>query len=142
MTSSKDDYANYDRLVPNFDNYDRLVYDRLVPNFDMTYKTIKRVFVPNLKSFGATKTELRAKEVREFSIMLYEKMAWGHSLAHHHGCHNINVWRSSKLSLIQIFGDVIANHEYAYIYINTLHTYISISIYLYIYIYIYIYLYT
>ena len=48
MTSSKHDYANYHRFVPNF---------------DMAKKTIKRVSVPNLKSFGPTKTELRAKEV-------------------------------------------------------------------------------
>ena len=45
MTSSKHDYANYDQFVPNF---------------DVAYKTIKRVSVPNLKSFGPTKTELRA----------------------------------------------------------------------------------
>ena len=38
--------------------------------------TIKHVSVPNLKSFGQTKTELRAKEVGEFSIMLYWKMGW------------------------------------------------------------------
>ena len=37
----------------------------------MAYKTIKRVSVPNLKSFGQTKTEVRAKEVGEFSVMLY-----------------------------------------------------------------------
>ena len=43
----------------------------------MAYKTIKHVFVPNLKSFGQKKTELRAKEVEEFSIMLYGKMGWG-----------------------------------------------------------------
>ena len=43
----------------------------------MTYKTIKRVSVPNLKSFGPTKTELWAKDVGEFSIMLYEKMGRG-----------------------------------------------------------------
>ena len=61
----------------------------------MAYKTIKRVSVPNLKSFRPTKTELRAKEGGEFSIMLYEKMA-GRSLAYQHGCRNINVWRSSK----------------------------------------------
>ena len=78
MTSSKHDHANYDRFVPNF---------------DMAYKTIKRVSVPNLKSFGPTKTELQAKEVGEFSIMLYGKMGWGggRSLAQQHGCHNINV---------------------------------------------------
>ena len=34
-----------------------------------------------LKSFGPTKTELQAKKVGEFSIMLYGKMGWGHSLA-------------------------------------------------------------
>ena len=41
MTSSKHDYANYDRFVPNF---------------DMAYKAIKRVSIPNLKSFGPMKT--------------------------------------------------------------------------------------
>ena len=78
----KRDYANYDRSVPNF---------------DMAYKTIKRVSVPNVNSFGPTKTELRATEVGEFSIMLYGKMGWGRSLAHQHGSCNINVWRFSKL---------------------------------------------
>ena len=33
----------------------------------MAYKTIKRASVPILKSFGPMKTELRGKEVREFS---------------------------------------------------------------------------
>ena len=42
----------------------------------MAYKIIKSVFVPNVKSFGPTKTELRAKEVGEFSIVLYRKMAF------------------------------------------------------------------
>ena len=78
MTSSKHDFANYDRFVPNF---------------GMIYKTTKPVSVPNLKSFRRMKTQLQAKEVGEFSIMLYGKMGWGHSLAHEHGCHNINVWR-------------------------------------------------
>ena len=50
-------------------------------NFDMAYRTIKRVSVPNLNSFGPTKTELQAKEVGEFSIMLYGKIGWWHSLA-------------------------------------------------------------
>ena len=72
----KHDYANYDRFVPNF---------------DMANKTMKRVSVPNLKAFEPTKTELRAKEVLEFSIMLYGKMDWGRSLAHQHGCRNMNV---------------------------------------------------
>ena len=36
----------------------------------MAYKTIKRVSVPNLKSFRPTETELRAKEIRDFFIML------------------------------------------------------------------------
>ena len=40
----------------------------------MAYKRINRVSVPNLKSFGPTKTELGAKEVGEFSIMLYQYM--------------------------------------------------------------------
>ena len=63
----------------------------------MEYKTIKRVSVPNLKSFGPAKTKLRAKEVGEFSIMLYGKMGWGRSLAHHHGYRNINLWKFSKI---------------------------------------------
>ena len=63
----------------------------------MTYITIKRVSVPNLKSFGPTITELQAKKFGEFSIKLDGKMTGGRSLAHQHGCHNINVWRFSKL---------------------------------------------
>ena len=59
MMSSKHDFANYDRFVPNF---------------GMDYKTIKRVFVPNLKSFGPMKTELRAKEVREFLMTSLQTM--------------------------------------------------------------------
>ena len=34
------------------------------------------VSVPNLNLFEPIKTELRAKEVGEFSIMLYGKMGW------------------------------------------------------------------
>ena len=63
----------------------------------MAYKTIKRVSITNLKSFGPMKTELRAKTVGEFSIMLYGKMGRGHSLAHQYGCRNINVWGFLKL---------------------------------------------
>ena len=44
---------------------------------DLAYKTIKRVFVQNLKSFGPTKTELRAKEVGEFSLVLQGEMTEG-----------------------------------------------------------------
>ena len=111
----------------------------------MAYMTIKRVSVQNLKSFGPTNTELQAKEVGEFSVMIYGKMGWGRSLAQQDGCCKINVWRSTKnlnsrnfciywcinlklaeifkyrviyivlkfckKSLIQIFDDVIANHE-------------------------------
>ena len=51
-------------------------YDHFAPNFDVTYKTIQRVPVPNLKLFGPMKTELWAKEVTEFSVMLYGKMNW------------------------------------------------------------------
>ena len=49
--------------ISRHQKHDYANYDRLVPNFDMTYKTIKRMSVPNLKSFGPTKTELWAKEV-------------------------------------------------------------------------------
>ena len=57
----------------------------------MVYKLRpQNVSVPNLKSFRPTKTDLLAKEVGEFSIMLYDgKMGWGRSLAHQHGCHDI-----------------------------------------------------
>ena len=82
MTSSKHDCANYDRFVPNF---------------DMAHKTIKRVSVPNLKSLGPPESELRAKEVGEFSVMLYGKMGWGRFLARQHDGCNINVWRFLKL---------------------------------------------
>ena len=61
MTSSKDDYASYDQFTPNF---------------DMACNTIQCVSVPNLKVFGLTKIELRAKEVEEFSIRLYGKIGW------------------------------------------------------------------
>ena len=60
-TSSKHDHANYDQFAPNFDT---------------AYKTIQRVPVPNLNLFGPMKTESPAKEVGEFSIMLYGKMGW------------------------------------------------------------------
>ena len=65
----------------------------------MAYKTIIRVSVPNLKSFRPMKTELQIKEVGEFSIMLYGKIGWGRSLAHQHGCGNINVFSKSVLNI-------------------------------------------
>ena len=37
---------------------------------------MQRVSVPNLKLFGPMKTEIWAKEAREFSITLYGKMGW------------------------------------------------------------------
>ena len=61
MTSSKHDYASYRQFAPNF---------------DMGYKTIQHVSAPNLKLFGPMKTELWAKEVRGFFIMLWGKMDW------------------------------------------------------------------
>ena len=54
MTPSKHDHANYDQFAPNF---------------DMAYETIQCVLVPNLKLYGPTKAELKAKEVGEFSFM-------------------------------------------------------------------------
>ena len=43
----------------------------------MACKTIQCVSVPNLKVFGSIKTEFWAKEVEEFSIMLYGKWTGG-----------------------------------------------------------------
>ena len=43
----------------------------LPQNFDRAYKSIQRLSVSNLKGFGPMKTELWAKEVGEFLIMLY-----------------------------------------------------------------------
>ena len=57
MTSSKHDHENYEKFAPNF---------------DITYKTIQRVSVPNFNLFGPTKPELRAKEVREISAVIWE----------------------------------------------------------------------
>ena len=37
---------------------------------------MKRDSVPDLNLFGPVKTELRAKEVGGFSIMLYGKIGW------------------------------------------------------------------
>ena len=69
--------------------------NQFAPNFDMAYDTIQRVFVPSLNLFGPTKTELWAKKVGKFSIMLYGKWASGHLFAHQHRCRNINIWRFS-----------------------------------------------
>ena len=63
----------------------------------MAYKTTQRVSTPNLKLFGPLKTELRVKEVEEFSIQLRYMGKWAGSFAHQHGCLNIHVWRFSKL---------------------------------------------
>ena len=50
---------------------------RFAPNFGIAYKTVQRVSVPSLNLFGPVKTELRAKEVGEFAIMLlYGKIGW------------------------------------------------------------------
>ena len=49
---------------------------RFAPNFDMACTTLQRVSVPNLNLFGQTKTEYWAREVGEFSIMLYLNMEW------------------------------------------------------------------
>ena len=57
----------------------------------MVYKTIQRVSVPNLKLFEPLKTELRAKECGEFSIMLLGKWDGGHSFAHQHDCCNMDL---------------------------------------------------
>ena len=42
----------------------------------MAYKTIQRVFVPNLKLFRPINTELWAREVGDFSIMLHGEKDW------------------------------------------------------------------
>ena len=112
----------------------------------MVYKTITLVSVPNLKSFGPTKTELQAKELGEFSIMLYGKNRAGGVLLpaimaaaikmygdfqnfeqlyllpllmyRPETCRDLSEWgylhsvkSLSKKSLIEIFDDVIANHQ-------------------------------
>ena len=46
---------------------------------------ISVLLVPNLKLFGSIKSELWAKEVGEYFIMLYGKMGLGSSFAHQHG---------------------------------------------------------
>ena len=75
-TSSKHDCANYDRFVPNF---------------DMAYKTIKHVSAPNLKSFDQRKQSCGQKKLDNFRLCYMGKWAREHSLAHRHGCRNINV---------------------------------------------------
>ena len=62
----------------------------------MARKTVKRVSVPNLKAFGATETKLWAKKLENFLLCYIGKWAGGRSLAHQHGCCNINAWRFSK----------------------------------------------
>ena len=64
----------------------------------MAYKITHLVSAPNLMLFGQMKTELRVKEVEEFSIQLHymiRKLAG--SFAHQHSCLNINVWKFSEL---------------------------------------------
>ena len=56
--------------------HDYANYDQFAPNFGTVYKTIHRVSVPNFNLFGRTKTDLQAKEVGEFYIILYGKMGW------------------------------------------------------------------
>ena len=43
----------------------------------MACKTIQRVFVPSLKLLGPTNTELKAKGVGEFSIVIWENELMG-----------------------------------------------------------------
>ena len=71
-------------------NVKNMTMHQFVPNLDMTYKTIKCVR-------EVIWTELSAKEVGELPVTLYGKMGWGRSLAHDHGCCNINVWRFSNI---------------------------------------------
>ena len=54
-----------------YTKHDHANYNQFAPNLDMYYKTIERIFVPNLKLFGSMKTELWAKEVGGFSVILY-----------------------------------------------------------------------
>ena len=64
----------------------------------MAYKTTQLVSAPNLMLFGPMKTELRIKEVEEFSIQLrYMIGKLAGSFAHQYSCLSINVWRFSKL---------------------------------------------
>ena len=64
----------------------------------MACKTTQLVSAPNLMLFGQMKTELRVKEVEEFSIQLsYMIGKLASSFAHQHSCLNINVWKFSKL---------------------------------------------
>ena len=63
MTSLKHDYANYDRLVPNF---------------DMTYKTIKRVSVPEISShLDQRKQSYGQKKLENFLLRYMRKWAGG-----------------------------------------------------------------
>ena len=106
----------------------------------MAFKTIKRVPTPNLKSFGPTKTKLRAKEVSEFSmrkwaggVLLpttiwlpqYERMEIFKTLNSRNFCiywcidlklaeifqYGV-IYIVLKFCSIQIFDDVISDHEY------------------------------
>ena len=76
---------------------DHANYDQFAPNFGIVHKTIQHVSVPNLNLLGPKKPELWAKEVGEFSVMLYGKMSCRHSFVYQHGCRNINVSKFSKL---------------------------------------------
>ena len=93
-------------------------------NFGMVYKTTKRVSVPNLKSFRPKKTEVSYPQTW---LPQYKCMEIFKTLNSHNFCifwciylklaeifqneviHCVKAL--SKKSLIQIFDDVIANHE-------------------------------
>ena len=72
-------------------------HNQFAPNFDMGCETIQSVSVPHLKLFRPIQTKLWAKKFGEFSIMQYGKMGWWPKVAHRRGCHNMYVWRFSRL---------------------------------------------
>ena len=45
---------------------------KFAPKSDMAFKTIQRFSIPNWNVFGPSKAELWAKEVGEFSIVIWE----------------------------------------------------------------------
>ena len=98
MTSSKNDYENYGQFV-NFPQI--FLYD------PPDHTTCMYASVPNSMLFGPIKTEIWAKEVGEFSIIIFGPIKQSHGpkklenfllwYMNQPCCHNRNAWRFSKL---------------------------------------------
>ena len=66
----------------------------------MISKMLSYASLSNFKAFVSVVQGVLAQEVWAFSIAMYGKMGWGGGglVAHQHGCHHINLYKTSTLS--------------------------------------------